>query len=327
MALLARAAAVVPDAAQQQQVQWAGHAGGGAAGDAPALAPEQGLVDAALLCLAHSPQRQQAFAQQLVQQLQQVADALSRQQPGGASTPFATTAVEVRLGLLLPLLPRVYVDRAPDTSKSLRGQLLAALVALLGCPALLAACANGDGPAAGEPLPQRLLHLLHALNKGGWASWMRPEGEVGPKATRCNVWRGERVACCQPGGAARGPPPRPWGSHAVPTAALPSPPRAAGRQIREIPPYEHSARLAAELAALPLAPRVLAAAMGAMPHPPPAPLLEVAALDGGTTGARVDPWLLLEGGVAAPDSSGGLPHWLQAVRRRRRPLAYGPPDS
>ena len=39
------------------------------------------------------------------------------------------------------------------------------------------AAAAAAAEAAGEPLPQRLLHLLRALLVGGWASWMRLEGE------------------------------------------------------------------------------------------------------------------------------------------------------
>lgn len=101
-----------------------------------------------------------------------------------------------RLALLLPLLPLIYKHRAADASASLRGQLLRALLRLLAAPAVRADAAHATAiaagtpdeaaaeaaaaaaEAAGEPLPQRLLHLLRALLVGGWASWMRLEGEL-----------------------------------------------------------------------------------------------------------------------------------------------------
>ena len=202
----------------------------------PPLLPfdaEQGLVDAALVCLStgSSGERQHTFAQQLIRQLAVLGDALLPQQaqqaqqahsvadsvwgpPAGhahtaagaaaalAASPAAVqVSVWLRLALLLPLLPLVYKHRTADASNSLRGQLLRALLRLLAVPAVRADAAQAaaeevavagcaaSGPAAaaaaaaeaaGEPLPQRLLHLLRALLVGGWASWMRLEGESRP---------------------------------------------------------------------------------------------------------------------------------------------------
>ena len=127
-----------------------------------------------------------------------------------AASPAAVQAsVWTRLALLLPLLPLVYKHRAADAASSLRGQLLRALLRLLAAPAVradavharaaaagapdaaAAEAAAAAAEAAGEPLPQRLLHLLRALLVGGWASWMRLEGALA--AAEC------AVVCCSPG--------------------------------------------------------------------------------------------------------------------------------
>lgn len=117
-----------------------------------------------------------------------------------AASPAAVqVSVWLRLALLLPLLPLVYKHRTADASNSLRAQLLRALLRLLAVPAVradaavqaaaeaaaapscgaswAATAAAAAAEAAGEPLPQRLLHLLQALLVGGWASWMRLQGE------------------------------------------------------------------------------------------------------------------------------------------------------
>ena len=228
----------------------------------PATAPpplpfgaEQGLVDAALVCLStgSSGERQHTFAQQLIRQLSALGDALLPQQaqqvhsaadnvwgpPAGqahtaaaaaaaaAASPAAVqVSVWLRLSLLLPLLPLVYKHRTTaDASASLRGQLLRALLRLLAVPAVRADAAQAaaeeagsagptvGGPAAaaaaaaeaaGEPLPQRLLHLLRALLVGGWASWMRLEGEdwmVAARRRSVAVCLACQVLPCVPGTA------------------------------------------------------------------------------------------------------------------------------
>lgn len=187
------------------------------------FAGEQGLVEAALVCLStgSSGERQHAFAQQLIKQLAALADAAlgevgsaapsaggygSGQYSGAAASPAAVqVSAWLRLALLLPLLPLVYKHRSADGGGGLRGQLLHALLRLLASPAVrtdaAAAAAAGAGTvsghatataaaaaaAAGEPLPQRLLHLLRALLVGGWASWMRLEG--GRQAGRVGLAR------------------------------------------------------------------------------------------------------------------------------------------
>lgn len=188
------------------------------------FAGEHGLVEATLVCLStgSSGERQHAFAQQLIKQLAALAD-VALAEPGSAAAHVAggyagggysgagasPAAVQVsawlRLALLLPLLPLVYKHRSADAGAGLRGQLLRALLRLLASPAVrtdaAAALAGSDGTdsgraaataaaaaaAAGEALPQRLLHLLRALLVGGWASWMRLEGESS-KATRERQW-------------------------------------------------------------------------------------------------------------------------------------------
>lgn len=216
---------------------------------------EQGLVDAALVCLStgSSGERQHTFAQQLIRQLSALGDALLPQQaqqvhsaadnvwgpPAGqahtaaaaaaaaAASPAAVqVSVWLRLSLLLPLLPLVYKHRTTaDASASLRGQLLRALLRLLAVPAVRADAAQAaaeeagsagptvGGPAAaaaaaaeaaGEPLPQRLLHLLRALLVGGWASWMRLEGEdwmVAARRRSVAVCLACQVQPCVPGTA------------------------------------------------------------------------------------------------------------------------------
>jgi hypothetical protein len=184
---------------------------------APPFDAEQGVADAALVCLSSgsSGERQHAFAQQLIRQLAALADLLHQQQhhstqeqpqpqvvpapplDGSPASPAAAqVSVWMRLSLLLPLLPLIYKHRAADSGGGLRGQLLLALLRLLAAPAINAdaSLAVADAPAnqpaaavaaaaaaaaaAGEPLSQRLLHLLRALLVGGWASWMRLQGEA-----------------------------------------------------------------------------------------------------------------------------------------------------
>lgn len=365
------------------------------------FAAEQGLVDAALVCLStgSSGDRQHAFAQQLIKQLGALGDALLQHQqphssqPGlggslgfGHGLPATATAaaaaaspaavqvsVWVRLALLLPLLPLVYKHRAADASNSLRGQLLRALLRLLAAPAVRADAARARAAAAagvghveaaaaaaaemaGEPLPQRLLHLLRALLVGGWASWMRLEGgsEVVVRGIQCRplmrpLMRPRmrpRLVCI---------PTHPPTHHPI----SPTP----GGKLRDVPAFEHSHKLATEAAALPLPPNLQAAVQAAMPLGQQQGLAEVPVChetaaagssddvqpSGCSSTLSLDPWLLLEGGtdggaeglaaagpvpgipgavlVAPPPATAaaaaGVPPWLGgAVKRRRRELCY-----
>lgn len=201
----------------------------------PPFAGEQGLVEAALVCLStgSSGERQHAFAQQLIKQLAALAD-VGLGEPGStaahaaggyasgihsgtaASPAVVQVSAWLRLALLLPLLPLVYKHRSADAGGGLRGQLLRALLRLLASPAVCAdaaaaaadcagtvsgraaATAAAAAAAAGEPLPQRLLHLLRALLVGGWASWMRLEGGPAGVAASAACRQHVRRMCSRP---------------------------------------------------------------------------------------------------------------------------------
>lgn len=300
----------------------------------PPFGSEQGLVDAALVCLSTGSkgERQHAFAEQLIRQLAALGDLLLPQQqpqaaqdPWGARLPATNTtaaaaaaaaaspaAVQVsvwlRLALLLPLLPLVYKHRgAGDASSSLRGQLLRALVRLLAVPAVRAstvAAGAAAGPAAsaaaaaadaaGEPLPQRLLHLLRALLVGGWASWMRLQGAAGGLGHGCAASILYAYRCR---------------ATCCPVVAFRVPCLlSAGGKLRDVPPYVHSLQLASGAVALDLPPSLEDAVTSALaqnwePGLVQLPTCQAVGAAGGSTSStlRLDPWLLLEGGTGGSD--------------------------
>jgi hypothetical protein len=226
-------------------------------------------------------------------------------------------SVWLRLVLLLPLLPLVYKHRTADASGSLRGQLLRALLRLLAVPAVRAnaaqaaaeeaasagpavcrpaAAAAAAAEAAGEPLLQRLLHLLRALLVGGWASWMRLEG-----------------------GKLRDVPPFEHSRQlAADAAALPLP-RGLQAAVQAALPLNQQQALAN-------APSCIGTASGSAGSG----LISLdpwLVLEGGADGGSGDG--LAASTAAAPQAgSRAVPPWVEgAVKRRRRDLRYWPTPS
>ncbi|PRW59457.1 mediator of RNA polymerase II transcription subunit 12 isoform X1 [Chlorella sorokiniana] len=235
-----------------------------------------------------------------------------------AASPAAVqVSVWLRLVLLLPLLPLVYKHRTADASGSLRGQLLRALLRLLAVPAVRAnaaqaaaeeaasagpavcrpaAAAAAAAEAAGEPLLQRLLHLLRALLVGGWASWMRLEG-----------------------GKLRDVPPFEHSRQlAADAAALPLP-RGLQAAVQAALPLNQQQALAN-------APSCIGTASGSAGSG----LISLdpwLVLEGGADGGSGDG--LAASTAAAPQAgSRAVPPWVEgAVKRRRRDLRYWPTPS
>lgn len=94
--------------------------------------------------------------------------------------------VWLRLLMLMPLLPVIYLHREADPAKNLRYGLAHCLIRLAAHPLISAPSASGLVPdsdavaaaaaaaaEAGEPLFARLLSVLLGVVGNSWASWLR----------------------------------------------------------------------------------------------------------------------------------------------------------
>lgn len=173
-----------------------------AAGPTPSpFEAETGFVQAVLAGLACSTfARQREFAVELTRQLCQLASARPGSETGATSA--ATSAAElqcalwVRLALLPPLLPLVYVDKDTSGGSSLRTSLTPTLLTLAhtewvctdpeddagvgggncgdaAATERTAAIVRAASAAAGQSLPQRLQALAQGLLPGSWPAWLR----------------------------------------------------------------------------------------------------------------------------------------------------------
>jgi hypothetical protein len=144
---------------------------------------DRGLAQLLQACLAHadtSADARHTFAAALAQQLKAQQPAFSRAAVDAAA---AHSAVWLRLRLLLPLLPLVLAEVGQKAGRrGLRETLAAALLQLLALPPLHARAAELHGAAAaaaraaeaeaGEPLAQRMVHVIEALLAGVWPAWL-----------------------------------------------------------------------------------------------------------------------------------------------------------
>lgn len=125
----------------------------------------RGQVLAALLCLSRTgAPRQRAFAEALLSGLERAAGE-------GRGADVLTGRVGPMLEALLPLLPLVYQDRAPEAARNLRARALRA------CCTLAPALAAVPGSNA-RGLGRRTMAVAQALLMGGWAPWLRGDGEA-----------------------------------------------------------------------------------------------------------------------------------------------------
>ena len=144
---------------------------------------DRGLAQLLQACLAHADTGADArhtFAAALAQQLKAQQPAFSRAAVDAAA---AHSAVWLRLRLLLPLLPLVLAEVGQKAGRrGLRETLAAALMQLLALPPLHVRAAELHGAAAaaaraaegeaGEPLAQRMVHVIEALLAGVWPAWL-----------------------------------------------------------------------------------------------------------------------------------------------------------
>uniref|UniRef100_A0A1D1ZVF9 Mediator complex subunit Med12 domain-containing protein n=1 Tax=Auxenochlorella protothecoides TaxID=3075 RepID=A0A1D1ZVF9_AUXPR len=181
----------------------------------------RGQVLAALLCLSRTgAPRQRAFAEALLSGLERAAGE-------GRGADVLTGRVGPMLEALLPLLPLVYQDRAPEAARNLRARALRA------CCTLAPALAAVPGSNA-RGLGRRTMAVAQALLMGGWAPWLR--GDAERKLRDVQPYEGSRALAADL--QARNMPKR---LRACLLAMLPMPPPSAG--LMELPGSENGAPL------------------------------------------------------------------------------------
>lgn len=274
----------------------------------------RGQVLAALLCLSRTgAPRQRVFAEALLAGLERAAG------EGAGTEPLARRAGPM-LDALLPLLPLVYQDRALEAARNLRARALRACCAL--APALEAA----PDPLA-RALSRRTLAVAQALLMGGWAPWLRGDGEALPVRSWLQVSGiAAMPATRRPGGRSFG---QTWAATATPQHALScmyvgrrlSPPRhpppippAAGRKLRDVQPYESSRGLVTDLEARHMPANLRASFLAMMPTAPPNAGLAELPGSGDNSPLHIDPWRLIDTGwKPGPAPTGSAPWSVPAA--------------